>query len=145
MRGNQTNSRSRSMADYPSGGWGVRVSSEALDALLAEVSARHGVTPNDITSRSVKRSIAWPRQEVMWRLRSLKGPDGRPKHSYPAIAKALGVADHTTVIHGVRAYAKRMAEDANGAVVDGSNERLSKFTNRSESMGCGGAVTPAAS
>lgn len=94
---------------YPSGGWGVRVSPEARDAILNETAAKHGLAPDRVMSKSRSPNVAQARQEVMWRLRALTAADGRPKHSYPAIGRALGGLDHTTVLHGVRAHAARLA------------------------------------
>ncbi len=53
---------------------------------------------NDILAKSRKREIARPRQALCLAMRL--SPEG---YSYPAIAALVGLKDHTTVIHGVRA------------------------------------------
>jgi hypothetical protein len=53
---------------------------------------------NDILAKSRKRPIAKPRQALCLAMRL--APEG---YSYPAIAALVGLKDHTTVIHGVRA------------------------------------------
>lgn len=55
-------------------------------------------------SRSRKASIAQARQEVFYRLRELDQPP-----SLPQIGQWMGL-DHTTVLHGLRAHARRRAE-----------------------------------
>jgi chromosomal replication initiation ATPase DnaA len=60
-----------------------------------------------IKSRERLHKIAVLRQELMWTLREVK-INGRPRYSYPQIAKFLR-RDHTTVIHGVRAHEQRIA------------------------------------
>ncbi len=51
-----------------------------------------------------RRKIAHARAAVAAHLRALT-----PRPSYPMIARLVGVADHTSVIHMVRAHARRAA------------------------------------
>jgi chromosomal replication initiation ATPase DnaA len=88
----------------------VTIRPEVRDAMIEFVAPRYGVTLADVMGKSRIRPIAYARQEVMWRLRNIKGPDGQPRHSFPAIARALGMMDHTSIVHGVLAYEKRLAE-----------------------------------
>jgi chromosomal replication initiation ATPase DnaA len=81
----------------------------AHDLILAAVAASHGLSVIELRCDRRSRCFAWPRQEAMWRLRQVKLSDGRPRYSLPAIARIVGVGDHTTVLHGIRAYAGRMA------------------------------------
>ena len=60
-----------------------------------------------IMSRERLHKIAVLRQELMWTLRQVK-INGRPRYSYPQIAKFLR-RDHTTIIYGVRAHEQRIA------------------------------------
>ncbi|MEM7730508.1 MAG: helix-turn-helix domain-containing protein [Pseudomonadota bacterium] len=72
-------------------------------AVLQDVLTRHpGVEARDILGPRRQRAIVIARQEVMHHLRE-RG------WSFPWIGAALG-RDHTSVVHGVRAHAKRMAE-----------------------------------
>jgi chromosomal replication initiator protein len=70
--------------------------------IIAEIAAKHGLSLAEITSRDRCFRIAHPRQEAMYELRR------RTQLSLPQIAHRLGVKNHTTVIYGVRAHAKRM-------------------------------------
>ena len=60
-----------------------------------------------IMSRERLHKIAVLRQELMWTLRQVK-INGRPRYSYPQIAKFLR-RNHTTIIYGVRAHEQRIA------------------------------------
>jgi len=62
-----------------------------------------------IKSRERLHKIAVLRQELMWTLRQVK-INGRPRYTYPQIAKFLR-RDHTTVVHGVKAHEQRIAND----------------------------------
>ena len=62
-----------------------------------------------IMSRERLHKIAVLRQELMWILRQVK-INGRPRYTYPQIAKFLR-RDHTTVVHGVKAHEQRIAND----------------------------------
>ena len=70
--------------------------------------AERNVDLKVIMSREQLHKIAVLRQELMWILREVK-INGRPRYSYPQIAKFLR-RDHTTVVHGVRAHAQRIAK-----------------------------------
>lgn len=74
--------------------------------VVAQVAAKHRITPDLIMGRSRKQYIIEARQEVMWVLR--QPPTA---WSYTRISRALGLKDHTTVIHGVAAHAKRCAQE----------------------------------
>lgn len=80
-----------------------------VDEVVADVAARHGITPGELLGPRRLRHLIIPRQEAMYLLRAIKASDGLPKYSLPAIGIALGGRDHTTVLHGVRAHAARLA------------------------------------
>lgn len=89
----------------------VRVSKETRDRVLAEVcQSRPKMKPEDILAGSRARPIAHAKQEAMWRLRQVTWENGAPRYSLPAIASALNLKDHTTVLWGCRQHAKRLAE-----------------------------------
>lgn len=73
--------------------------------IVSDVAGRHGLTTNQILSRDTSRRFVWPRQEAMWCLHMT----GR--YAVAEIGRFFD-RDHTTVLHGVRAHAKRMAEAA---------------------------------
>lgn len=87
-----------------------RVAREALNFAVADtLSRRPNVTREEIFSKAREHRVSHARQEVMWLLRQACWADGAPRYSLPAIAAALGIEDHTTVLHGVRQHAKRLA------------------------------------
>ena len=75
--------------------------------IARDFEATRNVDLKVIMSRKQLHKIAVLRQELMWILREVK-INGRPRYSYPQIAKFLR-RDHTTVIHGVRAHEQRIA------------------------------------
>ena len=75
--------------------------------IARDFEAERNVDLKVIMSREQLHKIAVLRQELMWILREVK-INGRPRYSYPQIAKFLR-RDHTTVIHGVRAHEQRIA------------------------------------
>lgn len=74
--------------------------------IIAMVAERRGLTVDDLLGPSRLRPVAYARHEAMWELRQ------RTKLSLPDIARRLGRKDHTTALHGVRAYEKRRQEGA---------------------------------
>jgi len=70
-------------------------------AILREVAEKHGCAIDQITGPRRSKGVSRARQEAMYRMR-METP-----LSYPAIGARLGDRDHTTVIHGVKAHAKR--------------------------------------
>lgn len=80
----------------------------SMKALLAETAADHAIHVRDILSLSRARPIAHARQDFMWRARQVRWQDGGYRYSLPQVARFLGLKDHTSVLHGVRAHGKRM-------------------------------------
>lgn len=62
----------------------------------------HGLTLAAIRSPSRSRHLAHARQEFWWRARR------ETDASYPKLGRFTGNRDHTTVIYGERAHAKRL-------------------------------------
>lgn len=77
-----------------------------ISDILIEVARKHSVEINDIKKvdgyASRKRRIVFARQEVFWRCCN------ETDKSLPYIGMFLGGFDHTTVLHGRKAYARRM-------------------------------------
>jgi len=71
--------------------------------VIAEVAARHGMTPADLLEVSQKWKVAHRRQEAMFEMYIQC-----PHLSFPAIGRALGGMDHTTVMFGVKQHCKRL-------------------------------------
>lgn len=72
---------------------------------VAEVAVRHGMSVDDLLSRSsTTRAHTDARREAYVALRSVKREDGRPAWSYPAIGRMFG-RDHTTILHALKSAA----------------------------------------
>lgn len=85
--------------------------------IIARVAERNGLSIDELLLKRQHRSVSRPRQEAMWALRQA----GR--WSLPQIGRALGGFDHTTVLHGVRAHERRLAEDAESTLVQQDEKR----------------------
>lgn len=72
--------------------------------IISEVAHRRKLSVNEMLSPSRKHCIAHARQEAMWEIHTRLG------RSLPWIAQALHLKDHTTVLHGIRAHERRLAE-----------------------------------
>jgi len=82
----------------------AKAGSLAQMRLLAEqVCEDHGLSLRYMLSPERCRSVAWPRQEAMARIYAT----GR--YSLPTIGRFFN-RHHTTVLHAIRAHAKRLAE-----------------------------------
>lgn len=73
----------------------------SMRGILSDVSWRHGVPVDALRGPDRRRWAVYPRQEAMY----LMYKTGR--FSLPQIGIFLGDRDHTTVLHGIRAHAKR--------------------------------------
>jgi hypothetical protein len=85
---------------------GVRLAEPSLSLIIQMAADAFGVTPRDLRSDRRDRRVVVARHAAMWLARLMTG------HSLPAIGRAFGDRDHTTVLYAV----SRMAEDA--AVAD---------------------------
>ena len=64
-----------------------------------------GVSIDELLSTSRAAQVAWPRQVAMYLSRELTD------QTLPAIGRAFGGRNHTTVMHACRRTAERMAAD----------------------------------
>jgi len=71
--------------------------------VINEVAKRHGLGYADMMSIHRGHRISHPRQEAMFECYVQC-----PHLSYPAIARAFGGMDHTTVIHGIKKHCERI-------------------------------------
>jgi chromosomal replication initiator protein len=77
----------------------------ANHALIIEATARiYGVRVADIKGPSRAALYSRPRNECFWLLR-------RKRYSYRKIGEILGGRDHSTVIHGIKKFEKRIADE----------------------------------
>ena len=60
---------------------------------------------DDLVSTSRAQSVTWPRQVAMYLTRELTDA------TLPAIGRAFGNRNHTTVLHACKRTAARIAED----------------------------------
>lgn len=74
--------------------------------VLGFVAMRHGLGLSVMLSERRTQDIARPRQIAMYVIRQIC-----PHMSYPAIARLLKRADHTTIIHGVRNIDRLLRSD----------------------------------
>ena len=81
----------------------VLAPADTAKSILMRVAASHKLSLRRLKSRTRYREVVYPRQQAMWTIRTALG------WSYPRIAMLFNM-DHTTVMHGVQAYEKRMGE-----------------------------------
>jgi hypothetical protein len=79
------------------------VNGKTVKQILCEVVAKHGIKMWELQSPRRAAPVVAARQEACYRLRVEK------RLSLPEIGRKLGGRDHTTVLHGCRAHAKRNA------------------------------------
>lgn len=88
----------------------------SLSAIAHDVAYSHGLLKDDLCAPDALGTRAKPlaraRQEAFWQAYQVRYSDGRQRFSLPTIGRFFGGRDHTTVLHGIRAHAKRMLEDA---------------------------------
>lgn len=76
--------------------------------IATDIAEAHGFTFEDLAGPRKFKELARARQEAMWACRQVTGKDGKPRYSYPFIGRLFGGRDHTTVLTGARAHAKRL-------------------------------------
>lgn len=77
---------------------------DRFSAIMTRVGEPYGVTPKMMRDIRRTRKIAWVRMAAMAAVHA-----ELPRLSYPAIGRAFGGRDHSTVMHGVREHNARMA------------------------------------
>lgn len=82
---------------------------ELIRAILVEAAQHHGVTVAALKGPRRYRDICLARWRAMFRLRSLRRPDGSTRFSLPQIGEFLAL-DHTTVLHGIRRYSQYLID-----------------------------------
>lgn len=89
-------------------GEGLPAKSPHWFQIVSEVAVKHGLTPAELTARCRKHHIADARAEAFYRLRTEISVMGEPM-SFPAIGRRFGGLDHSTVLHGFRKHAAKLA------------------------------------
>ena len=96
------------------------VTARSIDEIKAAACKQFEITGEELVSPSRTPRIAWPRQVAMYLARELTS------ESLPAIGRAFGGRDHTTVLHAWRRTEQRMSTSVElRAAVDELRERLS--------------------
>jgi chromosomal replication initiator protein len=94
---------------YPSSGGCSRAPRAAVPPTVERIQAAtcelFGITRDELLSTSRAQRVAWPRQLAMYLARE------HTSHSLPAIARAFGGRNHTTVLHACRRASERLAGD----------------------------------
>jgi chromosomal replication initiator protein len=88
---------------------GLYPQAQALPRSIAEIKAaacqQFGVSPEELVSTARTARLTWPRQVAMYLARELT------QESLPAIGRAFGGRDHTTVLHAWRRIEERMSSN----------------------------------
>ncbi len=84
---------------------GARVHRYSVRDIQQRTCETFGVSMDDLLSTSRAAPVTWPRQVAMYLARELTD------QTLPAIGKAFGGRNHTTVMHACRRTAERMASD----------------------------------
>jgi chromosomal replication initiator protein len=84
---------------------GTRVRRFTVRDIQQHTCAAFGVSMDELLSTSRAAPVTWPRQVAMYLARELTD------QTLPAIGKAFGGRNHTTVMHACRRTAERMASD----------------------------------
>lgn len=69
--------------------------------ILREVCKKHNLTLKELREKIRTHKVVYARHEAMYRLRR------ETTFSFPMITRVVGLTDHTSSIHGVRAHARR--------------------------------------
>src|SRR5204863_6083436 len=83
-----------------------RTAPRTVDDIQHAACEAFGLTREELVSSSRSPRVAWPRQVAMYLSRELTD------QTLPAIGRAFGGRDHTTVMHACKRTAQRMAGDA---------------------------------
>lgn len=83
----------------------IKIQPRQSKLILEDVASRHGITVEELKSRSRKRNLTEARHEAYHLLR-------QAGYSWPQCAKFCGATDHTTAIHGATRYEARLKKRA---------------------------------
>ncbi len=91
----------------------------SIDEVQRATCEAFGISRDELLSTKRAQRLAWPRQVAMYLARELTD------QTLPAIGRAFGGRDHTTVMHACRRTAERIAADPEAnAIVRDLTERL---------------------
>lgn len=75
-----------------------------ISRIILAVCAEWDIAPSQLRAKRRTQDCVTPRQVVMHLAKN-------PSTSFPSIARSLGLQDHTTVVHGIRAVELKIKED----------------------------------
>jgi len=106
---------------YPDGACAPGGRVNTLEEIQAATCERLGISPETLTSPDRSARVAWARQVAMYLSRELTDA------TLPAIGRAFGGRNHTTVLHACRRATERIARDAEAhELVRGLTEALQR-------------------
>lgn len=82
----------------PLGGWEAFPVRATAKQIIQQVASKHKIDPGDMVGPSRTRDLVRARREAYYRIRT------ETKLSLPQIGRRFGGRDHTTILHGIRAY-----------------------------------------
>lgn len=85
-------------------GDGAEIPAPIMRALAEEIASIYSVTVESLIGHSRNQKVSRARQHLMWALLC------EPKLSTTKIGLFLGGRDHTTILYGAKAHARRRAE-----------------------------------
>ena len=88
-----------------------RAASTSVQSIQESVAQAYGITVDELVSGGRSARIAWPRQVAMYLCRE------HTSQSLPAIGRAFGGRDHSTVMYANRKAAERLARDREQAEI----------------------------
>jgi chromosomal replication initiator protein len=83
----------------------LRPRARSVEEIQRRICQTFDISMDELVSASRAQSVAWPRQVAMYLTRELTDA------TLPAIGRAFGNRNHTTVLHACRRTAARIAED----------------------------------
>ena len=83
----------------------LRPRARSVEEIQRRICQAFDISLDDLVSASRAQSVAWPRQVAMYLTRELTDA------TLPAIGRAFGNRNHTTVLHACKRTAARIAED----------------------------------
>lgn len=87
------------------------VTARSAREIIASVAESHGLTFDDLVGPRKFKEVSLARQEAIWACRQVRGNDGKARYSLPFIGRLLGGRDSSSILHGERRHAARMAAE----------------------------------
>jgi chromosomal replication initiator protein len=81
-----------------------------MASIVADVADAHRLAVSALLGPTRLKGVVAARQEAMWRIRQVMGPDGvTPRYSLPQIGRHFS-RDHSTVIHACKRHLERTGQ-----------------------------------